>query len=76
MTPLLEEQRLIRKLQAIERLFAGAATDGERHAAANARDRILKHLAELQAEDKTVEYQFSLADMWSRKLFVGLLRRT
>ena len=35
-----DEQRLIEKLQRIEALFAGAATPGERDAAAQARDRI------------------------------------
>jgi hypothetical protein len=34
-----DEQRLIEKLQRIEALFAGAATPGEREAAAQARNR-------------------------------------
>lgn len=72
---LVEEDRLIEKLRAIERLFAGAQTEGERVAAENARGRICRRLAELAKEEKPIEYRFSLADMWSRRLFVALLRR-
>ena len=45
-----DEQRLIEKLQRIEALFAGAATPGERDAAAQARDRIRARLTEQQAK--------------------------
>lgn len=71
----MDEARLIEKLLAVEALHAGAATRGERVAAENARRRILERLAELVAEDPPVEYQFSMADMWSRKVFLALLRR-
>lgn len=37
----MDEARLVAKLKALEALFAGAATDGERTAAAYARDRML-----------------------------------
>lgn len=69
------EQKLIKKLQSIERLHAGAMTPGERMAAANAMERILRRLEEVKQLDPPVEYQFSMSDTWSRKLFVALLRR-
>ena len=69
------EKTLIEKLKHIEALFAGATTDGEREAAANASQRIKKRLEEIQEIDPPVEYKFTMADMWSRKLFVALLRR-
>lgn len=69
------ESRLIEKLRLIEALFAGATTAGERDAAAGARERIQKLLRSREKTDKPVEYKFTLGDMWSRKLFVALLRR-
>jgi len=41
---LTEEQKLIEKLQRIEALFAGATTNGEKVAAANALERIRERL--------------------------------
>ena len=41
---MMDEQQLIEKLRLIERLHAGAATDGEREAAANAKERIRERL--------------------------------
>ena len=70
-----EEQRLIEKLQRIEALFAGAATPGEREAAAQARDRIRSRLLEQQQVDPPIEYTFTLRDRWSHKLLTALLRR-
>jgi hypothetical protein len=69
------EQDLIAKLQRIEALFAGAATPGEREAAAQARDRIQNRLREQQAVEPAVEFAFKLHDRWSHKLFIALLRR-
>ena len=69
------EQRLIEKLQSIERLHAGAATPGEQSAAAQALERMRQRLAELSRADPPVEHRFSLGDPWSRRLFVALLRR-
>jgi hypothetical protein len=71
----MDEQKLIEKLRLIEALYAGAATSGERLAAESARERIRERLHKLQGQDKAVEYRFSLGDMWSRKLFLALLRR-
>jgi len=71
----MNEAALIEKLIKIEALFAGAATEGERVSADRARQRILQRLAELIPEDPPVEYKFTFGDMWSRKVFVTLLRR-
>ncbi|MDB6036939.1 MAG: hypothetical protein JWM99_780 [Verrucomicrobiales bacterium] len=70
-----EEQRFIEKLQRIEALFAGAATPGEKEAAAHARDRIRARLHEQQKTDPPIEYSFKLRDRWSHKLMISLLRR-
>jgi len=48
---------------------------GERVAAAKALERIRQRLEETKQGDPPVEYKFSLADVWSRRLFVALLRR-
>ena len=71
----MNEADLIERLKKVERLFAGATTEGEKKASANARDRITARLNELRAANKNVEFKFSLADAWSRKLFLALLRR-
>jgi hypothetical protein len=71
----MDEAKLIDKLRLIEALFAGAATEGEKVAAGRARNRILERLKLLEKEDPPVVYRFSMADMWSRKVFVALLRR-
>ncbi|MFP2908447.1 hypothetical protein ACLESD_26015 [Pyxidicoccus sp. 3LFB2] len=68
-----DEERLKEKLRAIEALFAGATTEGEREAAGRARERISARLVELQGEQQ-VEWRFSL-DPWSYRLFVALARR-
>ena len=69
------EQRLIDKLQSIERLHAAAATPGEKSAAANALERMRQRLAELSRADPPMEHHFSIADPWSKRLFLALLRR-
>jgi len=69
------EKELIEKLKRIEALFSRATTDGERQAAENALQRIQERLKEKLESDPPVEYKFTMADMWSRKLFVALLRR-
>ena len=70
-----EEQKLIEKLQRIEALFASATTKGEKVAAANALERIRERLEDAQKLAPPVEYKFTLTDMWSKKLFLALLRR-
>jgi hypothetical protein len=71
----MDEASLIEKLRRVEALFAGATTEGERDAAEHARRRILDRLRQWEREEPPVEYRFSMADMWSRKVFVALLRR-
>ncbi|HET6583166.1 MAG TPA: hypothetical protein VFG69_06960 [Nannocystaceae bacterium] len=69
------EAELLEKLSRIEALFAGTTFEGERNAAANARDKLRARIAELVASDPPREHQFSLRDVWSVKLMVALLRR-
>jgi hypothetical protein len=71
----MDEESLRRKLAAIEALFGGATTEGEREAAEAARERILARLEAAREAQSAVEYQFSLSDEWQRRLFVALLRR-
>jgi len=69
------EEELRAKLRRIEALYAGATTAGEREAAAAALDRIRKRLGDAAKVEQPIEFRFSLADSWSRKLFVALCRR-
>lgn len=71
----MDAEQLIEKLLCVERLFAGAATDGEREAAANAAERIRGRLAELERNDEPQEFKFCLQHVWSRRLLLALLRR-
>ena len=71
----MDESRLIEKLLRIEALFSGATTEGERVAAERARERIQERLKSMEREDPAVEFKFTMRDMWSRKLFIALLRR-
>ena len=70
-----DQAKIIETLQYIEALYAGATTEGERDAAANARERMRARLDRFQETHPPVEYKFTLPDVWSRKLFVALLRR-
>ncbi len=70
-----DEAKLQETLERIEALFLGATTPGERGAAAAARDRVRARLEEILAESPPAEQQFSLGNLWSRKLFLALLRR-
>jgi hypothetical protein len=80
----IDEQQLIEKLRRIEALFSRPGTDGERDAAARARDRILERLRDIAPHrgpsrqsaprEPEVEYRFSLADPWSQRLLYALLR--
>jgi hypothetical protein len=73
------EARLIEKLRAIEALHARPGTAAEGQAAANARERIRQRLEEAAAPPDIsalpIEYRFSMPDVWSRRVFVALLRR-
>jgi hypothetical protein len=71
----MDEAKLLQKLRDLEALFAGATTPGERVAAGSARERILDRLRQLEKSAPPVEYKFTMVDMWSKKLFLALLRR-
>ena len=68
--PLLRE-----KLRKITALFEGAATRGERQAAAAAIGRIRQALDRAAKTEPPPETRFSLADRWQRRLFLALCRR-
>jgi hypothetical protein len=69
------ESQLRDKLRKIEALLAGAGTVGERLAAEAALERVRARLGERSRQDPPVELQVSLADQWSRRLFLALCRR-
>jgi hypothetical protein len=71
----MDEAKLLEKLRLIDALFAGATIDGERVAAAEARRRIQARLEAVEKLDPPVEYRFTMADTWSRRVFLALLRR-
>ncbi len=71
----MDEAQLIENLRLVEALHAGATTEGEKNAAERAKERILDRLQSIEEVDPPVEYRFSMGDMWSRKVFVALLRR-
>ena len=73
--PTMDLETLIHKLRLLEALHTGGATEGEKAAAGAARERLLQRLRELEAVEPAVEYQFSLVDAWSRRLFTALCRR-
>ena len=68
-------EKLIDKLRKLEAVFTGTNYDGERIAASVAIDKIRERLRSVEGTDPPIQYKFTLADMWSRKLFVALLRR-
>jgi len=70
-----DQQRLYETLRKIEALYAGAATPGERDAAAGARERIRARLKNVVEQERSEEFRFSMDNPWSRKIFVALLRR-
>ena len=72
---MIDEQALIDRLRLVEALHSGAATPGERDAAASARLRILERLKAFEKAKPPLEYTFTFTDAWSKKLFTALLRR-
>lgn len=65
---------LLEKLRKVEALHRGATSDGERAAAFAARVRLETKLAEVEKEE-VIEWRFSMADSWSRSLFLAILRK-
>lgn len=70
-----DEQRLREKLRKITALFEGAATAGEREAAAAAIERIKRSLESAVKTQQLPETKFRMADQWQRRLFLALCRR-
>ena len=70
-----DQTQLREKLRKLEALFAGAGTPGEKQAAEAGLERIRARLAELEQSNPAIEMQFSLPDLWSRKLLLALCRR-
>lgn len=71
----MDEHKLIERLRLIESLFAGASTEGEKVAAERAKERILERLASMVKEEPPVEYKFTMADHYSRRVLLALCRR-
>jgi hypothetical protein len=69
------QDQLLEKLRLIEALHVGAATAGERNAAASALERILDRLRKTKQSDPPIEFRFTLRSEWSLRLFVALMRR-
>jgi hypothetical protein len=69
------EQKLRERMRKIALLYEGAATAGERAAAAEALSRLQRSLDEVARTERAVEYKFSLSDGWQRRLFMALCRR-
>ena len=69
------ERELREKLRKIAALFEGAATTGERDAAAAALGRIRAALDAAVRVEQPVEMNFRLPDRWGRRLFLALCRR-
>ena len=72
----MSDEALLRdKLRKIEALFAGADTPGERAAAGAAAERIRQRLKQFEQTECAIEMRISVADPWSRQLFIALCRR-
>jgi hypothetical protein len=69
------EEQLREKLRKITALFEGAATAGERQAAAAAIERVRQALQGAEKNQPLPETKFSLVDHWQRRLFSALCRR-
>jgi len=72
---MIDRKKLEAKLAYLEALYAGAGTPGEREAAGSAQQRIRQRLLAMAVSDPPVEYKFTFNNLWSRRLFVALLRR-
>ena len=70
-----DEGRLRETLRKIEALYAAAGTPGEKLAAGAAAERIRRRLENSRSQERSEEFKFSIADPWSRQLFIALCRR-
>src|ERR1017187_10419710 len=69
------EQQLREQLRKISALYEGATTPGERSAAAAAIEWVKKAIAAIAYTEPPSEFQFTLPDLWQRRLFSALCRR-
>lgn len=69
------EEHLREKLRKIEALYAGATSAGEKAAAGAAAERIRRQFEAASRKEQIEEFKFSIADPWSRRLFIALCRR-
>jgi hypothetical protein len=69
------EKQLREQLRKIAALYEGATTPGERSAAAAAIERVKKAIAAIARTEPVMEVQFTLPDLWQRRLFSALCRR-
>lgn len=68
------EADLLRKLAAIEALLGAATSSGERDAARAAKERVEAKLGAQPAS--TEDWHFTLHEIWSRKLFSAMARKS
>ena len=71
----MELDDLLETLRRIEALHVRTDVPGERQAAAVALDAMGESWPAWLEQDPPVEYKFTMADNWSRRLFTALLRR-
>jgi hypothetical protein len=71
----INEKNIIEKLKRIQALSESTTFKGEKNAAEEAIRKIKEKLEHERTKEFPIEYQFSLPDTWSRKLFVALLRK-
>ncbi len=71
----MDEAALRERLRKIEALFARPGTVGEQLAAGAALRRLRERLQEARRASGPIEYKFTFADSWARRLFVALCRR-
>lgn len=70
----MDDAQIRERLAKIKALFAGATTDGERDAAEAAMRRIQIKMDRARGPAVPVEFRFSLANAWSKRLFIALCR--
>ena len=70
-----EHEKLLERMRRVEALYARTDVEGERAAAGHALQAILEQLRQSQQRDPAVEFKFSMADTWTRRLFLALARR-
>ncbi|OGV60136.1 MAG: hypothetical protein A2283_19530 [Lentisphaerae bacterium RIFOXYA12_FULL_48_11] len=64
MSYMMDEQQLNRRLHLVEALYTGAMGMGEKTAAAEAMQRLHRHLDAVQKKLPLIEHEFSLSDIW------------